>query len=118
MTSNNVFLDTNILIYAFDQADKRKQELAKANRRLRHKGSTGVYNVISGGEQDGMLVVINRMESMADLAPQTPSIRDRWVKVYGEEVFEQAVKDWYDSYTKSESEILRLLPEMTTPSNN
>ncbi len=55
---------------------------------------------------------------MADLAPQTPSIRDRWVKVYGEEVFEQAVKDWYDSYTKSESEILRLLPEMTTPSNN
>lgn len=30
MTSNNVFLDTNILIYAFDQADKRKQELAKA----------------------------------------------------------------------------------------
>ncbi len=94
------------------------REGAKANRRLRHKGSTGVYNVISGGEQDGMLVVINRMESMADLAPQTPSIRDRWVKVYGEEVFEQAVKDWYDSYTKSESEILRLLPEMTTPSNN
>ena len=94
------------------------REGAKANRRLRHKGSTGVYNVISGGEQDGMLVVINRMESMADLAPQTPSIRDRWVKVYGEEVFEQAVKDWYDSFTKSESEILRLLPEMTTPSNN
>ena len=93
------------------------REGSKANRRLRHKGSSGVYNVISGGEQDGMLVIVNRMDSMADLAPQTPSIRDRWVQVYGEEVFEQAVKDWYDSFTKSRSEILQFIPEMSTPQN-
>ena len=55
---------------------------------------------------------------MADMALQSPTVKERWVKVYGEEAFNQAVKDWYDSYTKSESEILKLIPEMSTPPNN
>ena len=58
------------------------------------------------------------MDSMADMALQSPTVKERWVKVYGEEAFNQAVKDWYDSYTKSESEILKLIPEMSTPPNN
>ena len=91
---------------------------AAANRRLRFSESTGVYSQISGGEQDGILLVINRMDSMADMATPSPTIKERWVKVYGEEVFNEAVKDWYDSFTKSESEILKVIPEMTTPSNN
>ena len=90
---------------------------ADANRRVRFKGSTGVYSQISGGEQDGILLVISRMDSMADMAVPSPTIKDRWVKVYGEEAFNQAVKDWYSSFTKSESEILKVIPEMTTPSN-
>ena len=57
------------------------------------------------------------MDSMADMAVASPTIKERWVKVYGEEVFNQAVKDWYDSFTKSESEILKVIPEMTTQSN-
>jgi hypothetical protein len=90
---------------------------ANANRRLRFKGSTGVYSQISGGKQDGILLVISRMESMADMAAPSPTIKERWLKVYGEEVHSKAVKDWYSSFTKSESEILRLIPEMTTSSN-
>ena len=93
------------------------QRGAEASRQANFKGSSGAYSIISGGEQDGMLVLVTRMDSMADLAPPTTSIRERWVSAYGEEVFEQAVKDWYDSFTKSQSEILRLIPEMTTPSN-
>jgi hypothetical protein len=57
------------------------------------------------------------MDSMADMAFTGPSNKEMWVNAYGEEVFNQAVKDWYDSFTKSQSEILRLIPEMTTPSN-
>jgi hypothetical protein len=57
------------------------------------------------------------MDSMADMAVPSPTIKERWVKVYGEEVFNQAVKDWYDSFTKSDSEILKVIPEMTTQSN-
>ena len=91
---------------------------ANANRRVRYDGSTGVYSQISGGEQNGILLVIYRMDSMADMALQSPTVKERWVKVYGEEAFNQAVKDWYDSYTKSESEILKLIPEMSTPPNN
>ena len=51
------------------------------------------------------------------MALTSPTIKERWVKVYGEEVFNKAVKDWYDSFKKSESEILKVIPEMTTPSN-
>jgi len=54
---------------------------------------------------------------MADMAAPSPTIKERWVKVYGEEVYNQAVKDWYNSFSKSESEILKVIPEMTTPSN-
>ena len=90
---------------------------ADANRRVRFKGSTGVYSQVSGGEQDGILLVISRMDSMADMAAPSPTIKERWVKVYGEEVYNQAVKDWYNSFSKSESEILKVIPEMTTPSN-
>ena len=90
---------------------------ADANRRVRFKGSTGVYSQVSGGEQDGILLVISRMDSMADMAAPSPTIKERWVKVYGEEVYNQAVKDWYNSFSKSESEILKVIPEMTTQSN-
>ena len=90
---------------------------ADANRRVRFKGSTGVYSQVSGGEQDGILLVISRMDSMADMAAPSPTIKERWVKVYGEEVYNQAVKDWYNSFSKSESEILKVIPEMTTASN-
>ena len=90
---------------------------SNANRRLRFKGSTGVYSQISGGDQDGILLVISRMDSMADMAAPSPTIKERWLKVYGEEAYSQAVKDWYSSFTKSESEILKVIPEMTTPSN-
>ena len=54
---------------------------------------------------------------MADMATPSPTIKERWVKVYYEEVYNQAVKDWYNSCSKSESEILKVIPEMTTPSN-
>jgi hypothetical protein len=91
---------------------------AVASRNAKYKGSMGVYNQISGGEQNGILLVIYRMDSMADMALQSPTVKERWVKQYGEKVFEQAVKDWYDSYTKSQSEILELIPEMSTPSSN
>ena len=90
---------------------------AVANRSVRFKGSTGVYSQISGGDQDGILLVIYRMDSMADMAEQSPTIKERWIKEYGEEVFQKASKDWYDSFSKSESEILQRVPEMTTPSN-
>jgi len=30
MTSKNVFFDTNILVYAFDKADEKKQNIAKS----------------------------------------------------------------------------------------
>jgi len=90
---------------------------AVASRKVRFKGSTGVYSQISGGDQDGILVVISRMDSMADMALQSPTVRERWVKEYGEKVFDQAVEDWYGSFTKSTSEIVKLIPEMTTPSN-
>ena len=56
---------------------------AKANRRVRFDGSTGVFSQISGGEQNGILLVIYRMDSMADMALQSPTIKERWVKVYG-----------------------------------
>ena len=56
------------------------------------------------------LLVISRMDSMADMAVPSPTIKERWVKVYGEEAFNQAVKDWYGSFTKSESEILQSNP--------
>jgi hypothetical protein len=110
-------------VYYYTKPGKRGTMLeilrkgADASRRVRFKGSTGVYSQISGGDQDGILMVISRMDSMADMAIPSPTIKERWVKVYGEKAFNQAVKDWYGSFTKSESEILKVIPEMTTPSN-
>jgi hypothetical protein len=90
---------------------------AEAANKADYDGNYGVYRVVSGGKQNGILAIVTRMDSMADMAFTGPSNKEMWVNAYGEEVFNQAVKDWYDSFTKSQSEILRLIPEMTTPSN-
>ena len=94
------------------------RKAVEANKKSNYDGSYGVYAIVSGGDQDGLLGLITRMDSMADMAYTGPSVKERWVKAFGEKAWEKDIKDWNSSYTKSTTEINRLIPEMSTPASN
>ncbi len=91
---------------------------AEANKKANSDNSYAVYLVVSGGKQDGILAVVNRMDSMADMAFTGPSNREMWIEAFGEEFLNQSLKDWNSSYTKSRSEILQFLPGLSSPIYN
>ena len=91
------------------------RKAVEANKKSNYDGSYGVYAVVSGGDQDGLLVLVARMDSMADMAVSGPSVKDRWVKAFGEQSWGKNIKDWRSSYTKSTTEIFQVIPEMSTP---
>ena len=94
------------------------RKAVEANNKSNYDGSYGVYAIVSGGDQDGLLGLITRMDSMADMAYTGPSVKERWVKAFGEKAWEKDIKDWNASFTKSTTEINRLIPEMSTPASN
>jgi hypothetical protein len=93
------------------------RKAVEANEKSNYDGSYGVYVVVSGGDQDGLLGLITRIDSMADMAFTGPSVKERWVKAFGEKTWEKDIKDWRSSYTKSTTELIRLIPEMSTPAS-
>ena len=94
------------------------RKAVEANNKSNYDSSYGVYIIISGGDQDGLLGLITRMDSMADMAFTGPSVKERWVKAFGEEAWEKDYKDWNSSYTRSTTELVQLIPEMSTPASN
>ena len=94
------------------------RKAVEANKKSNYDASYAVYVIISGGDQDGLLGLITRMDSMADMAFTGPSVKERWVKAFGEEAWEKDYKDWNSSYTRSTTELVQLIPEMSTPASN
>ena len=94
------------------------RKAVEANKKSNYDASYAVYVIISGGDQDGLLGLITRMDSMADMAFTGPSVKERWVKAFGEKAWEKDYKDWNSSYTRSTTELVQLIPEMSTPASN
>jgi len=94
------------------------RKAVEANKKSNYDSSYGVYAIVSGGDQDGIIVLVRRMDSLADMAVSGPSVKERWVKAFGEKAWEKDYKDWNSSYTKSTTEINQLIPEMSTPSSD
>ena len=94
------------------------RKAVEANNKSNYDASYGVYAIVSGGDQDGLLVLITRMDCMADMAYTGPSVKERWVKAFGEKAWEKDIKDWNSSYTKSTTELVKFITEMSTPASN
>ncbi len=90
-------------------------KLKQANEQAEIDVSYNVYQKEAGGPNDVIAVVI-QMGGYADMAPVSPSIKDRYIAAFGEEVWQGDYTTWTNGLKWSETEIMTLIPEMSTPS--
>ena len=90
-------------------------KVKQANEKAEIDVSYNVYQKEAGGP-DNIIAIVMQLGGYADMAPVNPSIKDRYVASFGEEVWQADYATWTNGVKWSETEILTLIPEMSTPS--
>jgi hypothetical protein len=90
-------------------------KLKQANEKAKIDVSYNVYKKEAGGPND-VIAVVSQIGGYRDMAPVSPSIKDRYIAAFGEEVWQADYTTWSNGVKWSETEILTLIPEISTPS--
>jgi len=90
-------------------------KLKQANEKAKIDRSYNVYKKEAGGPNN-VIAFVNQIGGYADMAPINPSLKDRYVAAFGETVWQADYTTWTNGVKWSETEILTLIPEMSTSS--
>ena len=91
-------------------------KLRQANEKAKIDVSYNVYQIEAGGPNDVIAIVI-QMDGYADMAPISPSLKDRYVAAFGEEVWLADYTTWTNGEKWSETEIMTFLPDISSPAS-
>ena len=90
-------------------------KLKQANEKAKIDRSYNVYKKEAGGPND-VIAFVSQINGYRDMAPLSPSLKDRYVAAFGETVWQADYATWTNGVKWSETEILTLIPEISTPS--
>ncbi|MBH50724.1 MAG: hypothetical protein VYB52_03580 [Candidatus Neomarinimicrobiota bacterium] len=91
------------------------RKAAKVREKTKSDFSRGIYYNVSGGDQDGLIYEVSRMDDLSDMEGESPSIMDQWLKVHGQKDWDSMTDSWWGSFSKSETEVVQRIPGMNTP---
>jgi len=89
-------------------------KLKQANEKAKVDVSYNVYQKETGGPND-VIAFVTQMDGYADMAPISPSLKDRYVAAFGEEVWLEDYTIWTNGEKWSETEIMTYIPDMSSP---